>query len=570
MQFGSGKITQLPLFRSKNSPSAGGNLQQFGTSFFLRILRFFAAIGIFSFSSCWKHESNVDSGNRAQILHRGVGPEVADLDPHLGTGLSDFNILTALFEGLVTEDPVDLHPVPGVAQRWDISSDGLVYTFYLRPDAKWSNGDPVTAQDFAASFRRVLTPSLGAENAYLLYVIENAESYHRGKLTDFAQVGIQTPDTHTVRLKLEHASPTFLSLLTYLPFLPVHLPTLEKYGSATQRGNPWARPDRLVGNGPFVLKEWKTGQQIVVTKSPTYWDAATVKLQAIHFYPIDNRDTEERAFRAGQLHLTEALPTTKVDTYRNAQPSLMRIDPYLGTEYYRINVARPFLNDRKVRRALALAVDRPAITANILRAGQQPATTFTPPNTAGYSPRPTLTYDPAAARALLAEAGYPEGKGAPPIQLLYNTSETHRAVAEAIQEMWRRELHLEVKLQNQENKMVLSARRAGDYEILRSVWTADTIDPLSFLSVFTSSSGNNATGWSNAAYDQYLFEAARTSEVSARDALLQKAESVLLDEAPIVPIYHYTHVFLLQPSVRNWHPTLLDHHPYKYVYLEAP
>lgn len=533
----------------------------------MRLLGFFAATS-FCFSGCWQHQSNVELGNRAQILHRGVGPEVADLDPHLGTGLSDFNILTALFEGLVTEDPVDLHPVPGVAQRWDVSPDGLTYTFYLRPEAKWSNGDPVTAQDFAASFRRILTPSLAADNAYLLYVIENAEPFNRGQLTDPARLGIQTPDTHTLRIKLEHASPHFLSLLTYTPFLPVPLSTLEKYGSTTKRGNPWARPERLVGNGPFVLKEWKIGQRMIVVQSPTYWDAATVKLKEIHFYPIDNRDAEERAFRAGQLHLTEALPTTKVDTYRSSQPNLLRVDPYLGTEYYRINVARPFLNDRKVRRALALAVNRAAIAENILRAGQQPATAFTPPNTAGYTPHAHLSYDPDAARALLAEAGYPEGKGAPPIQLLYNTSETHRAVAEAIQEMWRRELHLEVKLQNQENKMILTARRAGDYEVLRSVWTADTIDPLSFLGVFTSSSGNNYTGWSNAAYDQFLFEAARTTDASARDALLQKAEGVLLDEAPIIPIYHYTHVFLIQPSVHNWHPTLLDHHPYKYVYLE--
>lgn len=534
-------------------------------TFALSALSAFLALGL---AACWQRETNVVSGNRAQILHRGVGPEVADLDPHLGTGLSDFNILSALFEGLVTEDPVDLHPVPGVAQRWDISPDGLNYTFYLRADAKWSNGDPVTAEDFAASFRRALTPSLGADNAYLFYVIENAESFNRGQLTDFTKVGIQAAEKHILRIKLEHASPHFLALLTYTPFFPIHLPTVEKYGSSTQRGNPWARPGRLIGNGPFALKEWKAGQKIIVAKTPTYWDAAVVKLNEIHFYPIDNRDVEERAFRTGQLHLTEALPTTKVDTYRKTDPSLLRVDPYLGTEYYRINVARPFLNDRKVRRALALAVDRKAIAENILRSGQLPAFAFTPPDTGGYTPRATLPFDPSAARALLSEAGYPDGKGAPPIQLLYNSSETHQAVAEAIQEMWRRELHLEVKLQNQENKMVLTARRSGDYEVLRSVWIADTIDPLSFLGVFTSSSGNNYTGWSNPTYDQLLFEAARTASPPARDLLLQKAEGVLLEDAPIIPIYHYTHVFLIQPSVRNWHPTQLDHHPYKHVYLE--
>lgn len=530
-------------------------------------LRCFAALIVLSLSFGCARETNVQLGNREQILHRGVGPDVADLDPQLATGLTDYNILTALFEGLVTEDPVDLHPVPGVAERWDVSSDGLNYTFYLRANARWSNGDPLTAQDFISSFKRILTPTLGAENASLLYVIQNAEPFHRGHLSDFNQVGIKAVDTRTVRITLEHTSPQFLALLTYTPFLPVHLATIEKYGSSTQRGTAWARPERLVGNGPFTLKSWKIGQKIVVAKSSTYWDAATVRLKEIHFYPIDSRDVEERAFRTGQLHLTEAIPPSKVDAYRTSEPKTLRIDAYLGTEFYRLNVTCPFLSDRKVRRALALAIDRRAIAENILRGGQQPAFSLTPPDTAGYTPSAKLTYDPEAARALLAEAGYPNGKDAPAVELLYNTSETHRTVAEAVQEMWRRELHLEVKLLNQENKMLLSARRSGDFQILRSVWTADTVDAQSFLDVFTSSSGNNYTGWKNRTYDQLLFEAARVRNDSAREALLQKAESLLLDEVPIIPIYHYTHVFLIQPSVKNWNPTLLDHHPYKYVYL---
>lgn len=542
-----------------------------GTPSYLRTCVLFTLLSVVLVTpGCSRRETSVQIGNREQILHRGVGPEVADLDPHLGTGVTDYNVLTALFEGLVTEDPVDLHPVPGVAERWEVASDGLTYTFYLRSSAKWSNGEPVTAQDFIASFRRILTPSLGADNASLLHVIRNAEAFHQGRLTDFAEVGLTAPDAHTLRIVLDHADAGFLSLLTYTPFFPVHLPTIEKYGPSTSRGNPWARPDRLVGNGPFVLKEWKAGQKIIVAKSSTYWDAQTVKLNEIHFYSIDDRDAEERAFRSGQLHLTETLPSAKVDTYRQAQSHVLRIDPYLGTEFYRLNVKKPFLNDRRVRRALALAIDRSAIAGNLLRGGQQAAQALTPPNTAGYTPRAALPYDPNAAREALAEAGFPGGKGTPPLQLLYNTSETHRAVAEAVQEMWRRELGLEVKLLNQENKMLLSVRRAGDFEVLRSVWTADTVDPLSFLNVFTSSSGNNYTGWSNPAYDQLLFQAARTPDATARDSLLQKAEALLLDDTPIIPIYHYTHVFLLQPSVRNWHPTLLDHHPYKYVYLEAP
>jgi oligopeptide transport system substrate-binding protein len=519
-------------------------------------------------SGCWTHESNVARGDREQILHRGIGPEIPDLDPQLAVGQSDYNVLIALFEGLVTEDPKDLHPVPGVAESWEISPDGLSYTFHLRANAKWSNGDAVTADDFVRSYQRMLTSSLGAENAVMLYVLQNAEPFHRNQLVNFSQVGVQALDTQTLRLRLEHPTPTFLSMLTHMAFMPVPVATIEKYGSATQRGNSWARPGRLVGNGPFQLSQWKIGQRMVVVKSLTYWDAAAVKLKEIDFYPIESQNDEERAFRAGQIHLTEAFPISKVDAYRRESPALLRIDPYLATEFFRLNVKRPFLDDVRVRRALGLAIDRKSITENILRGGQQPALSFTPPDTAGYTADPTVTFDPAAARAALAEAGYPEGKGAPAIELLFNPSESHRAVMEAVQEMWRRELGLHVQLVQQEFKTLLGARRAGNFQVLRSGFTADFIDPLSFLENFTAASQHNYTGWSDQSYDQLLFQAARTPDLTERNVLLKKAEDFLLKAAPIIPLYYYTHVFAIRPSVRNWYPTVLDHHPYKYVYLQ--
>ena len=539
-----------------------------------RIVRVSTVLSIFSvllftlLAGCGHHENAVQRGNREQILHRGVSPDIAELDPQLSTVANDYAALHALFEGLVTEDPVDLHPVPGVAERWEISPDGLRYTFYLRASAKWSNGEPVTAGDFVASYKRILTPSLGAEYPYLLYVIEQAEAFHKGKLTDFAQVGVTALDDHTLQIELEHPSPTFLSLLTLAPFMPVPLATIAKNGAIADRGNSWTKPGNLVGNGPFTLKEWHLNQRMILVKSPTYWDAATVRLKEIHLHATESRDAEERAFRSGQLHLTEALPPSKVDAWRNDPRHLLRIDAYLGTEFYRINVNRPFLNDRRVRRALALAVDRDAIVNKILRGGQSPAHAFTPPATAGYTADAQIPTDFETARALLVEAGYPGGKGAPTVDLLFNTSESHRAVAEAIQEMWRRELGLDVRLTNQENTSLRAARRGGQFEVLRSVWIGDYVDPLSFLGVWTADSGNNYTGWKNPLFDQLLFEAARTVDATARNALYQKAEAILLDEAPLIPIYHYNHVFLLQPSVKGWSPNLLDHHPYKYVYLE--
>ncbi len=518
-------------------------------------------------AGCGRRETDVQRGNREQVLYRGIGSEVSDLDPQVVTGVAEQCVISALLEGLVTEDPVDLHPEPGVAQTWDVSPDGLVYTFHLRPDARWSNGDPVTARDFLASYRRMLTPSLGAENAILFQDVRNAEAYHRGQLTDFAQVGFAAPVDHTFRITLTHPAPYFLGLLTQMAWLPVPLPTIEKYGPPYQRGNPWTRPDRYVGNGPFVLKSWQPNRAIVVEKSPTYWDAARVRLQAIHFLPIDSQDAEERAFRAGQLHITYTLPWGKLDAYRRDAPRLLRLDPYFDTYFFRLNIRRDPLEDVRVRQALSLAIDRTAIVRHILRGGQRPATSFTPPVLADYTPPNAITTDPAAARRLLAAAGYPGGRGLPSLELLYNNSDNLRLVAEAVQEMWRRELGVNVRLVNQELKVVRAERRAGQFQILLSDWVGDYLDASTFLDVWQGDSGNNYTGWSSAEYDALLATAARTGDPAARAGLLRRAESLLLTAMPVIPLYFNTHVFLIQPTVHGWHPTLLDHHPYKYVWL---
>jgi oligopeptide transport system substrate-binding protein len=511
--------------------------------------------------------SNVKTGDRDQILHRGLNPEPSDLDPHLATQTSYYTVLSALLEGLVSEDPVDLHPVPGVAESWDISPDGLTYTFYLRAGAKWSNGEPVTSQDFIGSWRRILTPSLGATDASYLYVIQGAEAFNKGD-SDFSQVGLRARDSRTLTVTLEHPAPWFLSLLSGTAWMPVPLATVAKYGGLADRGNAWTTPDRWVGNGPFVLKSWHRGQEIVVARSPGYWDAARVRLQEIHFHVFESTDAEERAFRSGQLHVTEALPPDKVDGYRKDSPELLRIDPLLGTYFLRINTRRPGLNDLRVRTALALAIDREAITEKVLRGGQMPAFSFTPPGLGGYAPDEIQRKNLDEARRLLTDAGHSGGAGLTELELLYNTSESHKVIAEAVQEMWRRDLGIQVRLVNQDLKSAEDARRTGSYELLQSSWIADYADPSSFLDILRGDSGNNFTGWSSPDYDNLLFTAARTPEQSARNALYGKAERLMLREAPVIPIYHYTHVFLIRPSVRGWSPTLLDHHPYKDVYLE--
>jgi oligopeptide transport system substrate-binding protein len=517
---------------------------------------------------CGKRETAVQSGNREQILHRGLGSEVGDLDPHLATSIAEMDLISALFEGLVSEDPKDLQPVPGVAESWEPSSNRLVYTFHLRANAKWSNGNPVTAQDFVASWQRLLTPSLAAPNANLLYVVQGAEAFHKGVSQDFSQVGVTALDARTLRVTLEHPTAHFLSLLTHTACLPVPVAVVASHGSPDQRGNTWTRPGKLVGNGPFTLKTWQANQRIIVEKSPSYWDAATVKLKAIHFYPIDSVDAEERSFRAGQLHVTYVLPHGKVESYRRDSPHLLRTDPYLDSYFLRLNTRRPPLGDERVRRALAIGIDRAAIVGKLLHGDQQPASTMTPPGLPGYVPPAGLTTDFAAARRLLAEAGFPNGKGLQPLELLFNTSENHRVIAEAMQEMWRKELGVEVRLVNQERKVVQTERRAGNYQILLSDWVGDYLDPMTFLEVWRSDSGNNHTGWASPDYDTMLFSAARTASPGERAALLQNAEALMLSAAPIAPLYYNTHVFLLHPAVKGWHPTLLDHHPYKHVWLE--
>jgi oligopeptide transport system substrate-binding protein len=521
-----------------------------------------------SLAGCGRRETRVEVGDREQILYKGNGSEPQELDPDIVTGVSEYHILMSLFEGLVSEDPHDLHPVPGVAERWDVSPDGTVYTFHLRNNAKWSNGDPVVAHDFLESYKRMLAPTLASEYSYMHYVVKNARAYNEGKITDFDQVGYKVLDDHTFQVTLENSTPYFLSLLLHHSWFPMHLPTIRKYGDPYLRGSKWTRVGRFVGNGAFVLAKWRVNDVIVVKKSPTYWDRDRVRLKEIHFAPIESDETEERAFRAGQLHVTETVPLTKLDFYRQSYPDLLHIEPYLGTYFYRCNVTKPPMNDKRVRRALALTIDRESLVKNVLRGGQLPAFCLTPPGTAGYTCRTQLHENIAEAKRLLAEAGYPGGKGLPPIELLYNTLEAHRIIAESIQQMWNKNLGLEVQLVNQEWKVYLDSERTLNYQVDRASWIGDYVDPNTFLDMFVTGGGNNRTGWSNLEYDRLIAEAARTTDPQQRLEVFQKAEAILLDEVPIIPIYFYTHVYALRPEVKGWYPTILDNHPYKYVYLQ--
>lgn len=518
-------------------------------------------------TGCTQNQSNVRRGVHDQELYVGIGTEPAALDPHLTTGLTEFNVMTALLEGLTTLDPETMEIRPGVASSWDVSEDGKTYTFYLDPNARWSNGDSVTADDFLFSFERILTPELGAPYAYMLYYMLGAEAFNKGETSDFTTVGASAPDASTLVIELASPTPYFLNLLTHNTWWPVHPKTVLQHGSMTDRISKWTRPENYVSNGPFKLKHWRLNHSIIAEKNRFYRKSDTVKLNKIHFLPI-NIDSEERAFRANQLHMTSTVPIHRLDWYRAQYPENLRIYDSLGVYYYILNTTRPPLDDPRVRKALAYSIDREALTEHVLKAGQQPAYHFTPPNTGGYNARARLPYDPEQARKLLAEAGYPGGDGFPDFELLFNTSESHHTIAVAIQQMWKKELGIDVQLHNQEWKVYLSTRQAKGFDIVRASWFGDYNDPHTFLSLGESDNGNNHSGWVHPEYDKLLEQSTLVANPEARREIFQQAEEILIEEMPVIPIYFYVSSKLVDETVRGWYPSLLGYQLYQGIFLE--
>ncbi len=508
--------------------------------------------------------------SEGDIFRVGNGAEPEGLDPHIVTGVPEHHILLSLFEGLVRMDPKDLSPIPGVAERWEVSGDGLVYTFHLRQDAKWSNGDPLDANDFAYAWRRILTPTLAAEYAYMLFPMRNARAYNEGSLDDFSQVGVRVIDGHTLEVTLEYPTPYFFTLQCHYTWFPVHQETIEKFGAIDDRASKWTRAGNLVGNGPYLLSRWVPNSVIEVRPNPHYWDHAGIRNDGVNYYPVTDERTEERMFRAGELHVTGNVPPSKIPDYLENNPELIRIDPWNGTYFYRLNVTRPPFDDLRVRKALAMTIDRRAITENIMRAGETPAHFLTPPNVDGFTAEAHVPYDLEQARRLLADAGYPQGEGFPAIDILYNTSERHQVIAEAIQQMWKRELGIEVTLTNQEWKVYLgsTSNERLDFDIARAGWIGDVEDAINFLECFITGNGNNRTGWGSAEYDDILARVLKENDKALRHQLYQEAEAILMDELPIIPIYHYTRPMLVQPEVRDYQTNILAYFAYHKVWFD--
>lgn len=520
-------------------------------------------------TACSSGETNVEAGNRLGVLHFGNGAEPQTLDPHLAVALNDFHIILALFEGLVSKNPDTLEIEPGVADRWTVSNDGTLYQFHLREDASWSDGTPLTAEDFRWSWWRILNPETASLYNYMLYPILNAEAFAKGELDDFSRVGVRVVDEHTLEVELASPTPYFLQLLDHSSLFPVPRHVIEETGTATDQTNPWTRVGNMVGNGPFELKDWRLNQFVRVEKNPNYWDANKVRLNAIVFHHVDDLGTEERMFRAGQLHRTESLPTDKVPVYREEGSPSLKISPYLATYFYRFNLTREPLNDVRVRKALSLAVDRQQLIDAAVNGLPEPAYAITPPGTLGYQPPKLFEFDGDEARGLLAEAGFPNGEGFPVLEILYNTLEGHQRIAEVIQQMWKSELNIDVTLTNQEWRVFLDTEADLRYDISRSSWVGDYIDPNSFLDMWITDSGNNRTGWSDPEFDRLILEQApRAVDQEERFAVFLQAETLLMDAMPLMPLYTYVRTHLQDPSVQGMPENIMDYYNFKYVWLE--
>lgn len=519
-------------------------------------------------SGCGRRETPIEAGLRTGTLLVGNQNEPATLDPHLLNAFTDMRVAMALFEGLTVLDEKTATARPGAAARWDVSPDGLTYTFHLRPDGRWSDGGRVTAADFAYSIQRILTPALGSTYAFMVWPLKNAEAFNTGKLADFSQVGVKVVDDLTLQFALERPTAYLPALVAHSTWFPVSRANVEKFGKSEARDSAWTRPGNLVGNGAFVLTEWRPNARITVARNPHYWGNAENRLERVQFFPLEKAEAEELSYRAGQLHVTGSVPASKIAVYRKQSPESLRINSELSTSYINFNVTKPPLNDGRVRRALAMAVDRAAISARIYEGTSPPAFTLVPPGCGDYVGPPGQREGVAAARSLLAEAGFPDGKGIPSLPLLVMNDDKGPRVGEALQAMWQTHLGIRVTIEQAEQKTLLQTQQTLAHTIALLGWFADYPDPYTFLEIFRTGNGNNWTGWGSREYDALLDEAGGQLDAARRFALLQRAEAKLLQEAPLAPLLYRARTIIVHPTVKNWEPSPVGLNRYQLLRLE--
>lgn len=500
-------------------------------------------------AGCARRDRTAAVTGSSSVLRLSQRNEPVDLDPATANLPDEFFIIRALGEGLLSPDPLGLTPHPAAAERFSVSPDGLTYTFNLRADAKWSNGEPVTASDFLESYRRTLTPATAAPKANLFFAVKNAREFVTGAVKDFSAVGFQAPDPLTLVVTLAAPSPRFPYYVASGPWIPVNPRVVARH----QRH--WTQPANHVGNGPFTLVEWKAQQRISVRKNPGYHAAEKTKVGEVQFIRFDNGDSEERGYRAGQVEVTMDVPKTKIETYATERARELHRTPLAETRFISFNVQRDFLKDERVRRALSLAIDRERLVQRVSLGGQEPATRLLAPELHSGVPEPTAAvlhaHNPDQARQLMADAGFGPGKAFPKLELIA-WSASQVPIVEAIQEMWRRELGLNVSLGIQEVKVYLAALQSGNYDLALATIIPDVTDAAAVLERFVSTSPENYPQWQSAEFDRLMAEARQQRDEHAQAALLGQAETLLLQAAPAAPIYFNAKNWLMSPRVRGW------------------
>ena len=543
-------------------------------------------------------QGQADKANAVRPLRVLNQSEVQTLDPARISWMVDIRAADLLFDGLTQYDPRTLQPIPCMATTWDISDDGKIYTFHLRQDARWSNGDPVTAADFVYSWKRVLEPATAADYVYLLFVIENAQRYSEGlacaaepadrqatlrakgqfvEPIPFEQVGIRATDAYTLRVDLVSAAPYFLDLTSFITFKPVHRATIEKFeihekiktidengreivkdGKVLDTDTAWYRePANLVCNGPYVLQEWAQRQYMRFARRADYWNAPATPSERIEILPVDSPGTAFKMYDAGEADIMPFSPPRRlaerlIDLNRKGRRKDVHTTLMFGTYFYRLNTRRKPFDDPLVRRAFSRAIDRDLLTRRLLWMGETPATSLVPPGTRDYVSPHMPAFDPQAARELLAKAGYPDGKGLPAVEIMFNKEAAHQTIAEAVKDMWQQNLGVRVDLQSIDRGSLRKKMQSLDYYASRAGWYGDYNDPITFLDLFTTApeggGGNNDTGFSDAEYDGLINRAKVESNPRKRNELLHRAEEILLEQMPIIPLYYYADMYLFDDA----------------------
>ena len=501
------------------------------------------------------------SKSTSKVVKVNIGADPKTIDPGLNNSVEGSHIIVNAFEGLTNIDKNE-KVIPGVAETWDVSTDGTKYTFHLRSTSKWSDGKAVTAKDFEYAWKRALKPETASEYAFQLYYLKNGEAYNQGKAT-VDTVGVKAVDDKTLEVTLEAPCPYFLSLMSFPTYMPVRQDIVDKDPTG------WAtKPETYISNGPFMMKELKIKDSINFVKNTNYWNASSVKLDGIEFKVLEQATSYLSAFKTGQLDMIDKPPVQEI-------PSLLKDGtavsyPYLGTYYYDFNIsanaanvnakAAKALADVRVRKALSLAIDRTEITSKVSMGGEKPATSFVPSGVSDTSGNKfknkeyfSATADVAQAKKLLADAGYPDGKGFPELELIYNTNQGHQSIGVAIQDMWKKNLGINITLRNLERKVQLTEANKHNYVVNRDGWIADYNDPMTFLDIPTTTNGNNYAGYNNPEYDKLITAAKHEADITKRTALLHQAEDMLMRDMPIMPIYEYTEVVCMNKKLTGVH-----------------